>query len=394
MVEVLQNKALGTTKMSNKPKTNLSDLFILDFTGMISGAFCTKLLADLGANVLKIEPPGGEIMRSVAPLMDNKSCVFGSLNIGKKSITLDLKKKESVNICLKLAKKYDIIVENFSPGVMKRLGLDYEAIRRANDKIIMCSISGYGQTGPDAYQPAFAPIVQAKSGYDLTYTEAQNDYAVPLNMGPPVGDTTASLIAYGSILAALHYRERTGEGQYIDIAMQDSLLSTMHRDIQTSITQEKVDRRYGPIRTSDGFIVIMPFTQIQFEKLAECIKKKELVNDVRFAEPKNRLENYNKLMQIVENWTERKTSISVESQMKKMKIPCTRYERLNNIITDPQIEHRGFLIEAQDQSDQYQVCGNPSKFSKTETCINKMVPDIGEHNTEILGPLRNNQGKN
>ena len=379
--------------MLNKPKANLSDLFILDFTGMISGAFCTKLLADLGANVLKIEPPGGEIMRNVAPLVDDKSCVFGSLNIGKKSITLDLKTDESVDICLKLIKKYDIVIENFSPGVMQRLGLDYEAMRVSNENVIMCSISGYGQSGPDAYQPAFAPIVQAKSGYDLTYTEAQDNCNIPLNMGPPVGDTTASLIAYGSILAAVHYRNRTGIGQYIDIAMQDALLSTMHRDIQTSITQKKVDRRYGPIRASDGFVVIMPFTQIQFEKLLKCIEREELINDIRFAEPKRRLENYNKLMEIVEEWTKNRTSLSVDAQMKKLKIPSTRYARLEQITTDPQIEYRKFLIQAQDQSEQYQVCGNPSKFSETETCINRLVPGIGEHNSEILDALKNNQGE-
>lgn len=393
MGEVLQNRALKITKMLNKPKANLSDLFILDFTGMISGAFCTKLLADLGANVLKIEPPGGEIMRNVAPLVDDKSCVFGSLNIGKKSITLDLKTDESVDICLKLIKKYDIVIENFSPGVMQRLGLDYEAMRVSNENVIMCSISGYGQSGPDAYQPAFAPIVQAKSGYDLTYTEAQDNCNIPLNMGPPVGDTTASLIAYGSILAAVHYRNRTGIGQYIDIAMQDALLSTMHRDIQTSITQKKVDRRYGPIRASDGFVVIMPFTQIQFEKLLKCIEREELINDIRFAEPKRRLENYNKLMEIVEEWTKNRTSLSVDAQMKKLKIPSTRYARLEQITTDPQIEYRKFLIQAQDQSEQYQVCGNPSKFSETETCINRLVPGIGEHNSEILDALKNNQGE-
>ena len=379
--------------MLNKPKANLSDLFILDFTGMISGAFCTKLLADLGANVLKIEPPGGEIMRNVAPMVDDKSCVFGALNIGKKSITLDLKTSESVDICLKLIKKYDIVIENFSPGVMQRLGLDYEAMRVSNENVIMCSISGYGQSGPDAYQPAFAPIVQAKSGYDLTYTEAQDNCNIPLNMGPPVGDTTASLIAYGSILAAVHYRNRTGIGQYIDIAMQDALLSTMHRDIQTSITQKKVDRRYGPIRASDGFVVIMPFTQIQFEKLVKCIEREELINDIRFAEPKRRLENYNKLMEIVEEWTKNRTSLSVDAQMKKLKIPSTRYARLEQITTDPQIEYRKFLIQAQDQSEQYQVCGNPSKFSETETCINRLVPGIGEHNSEILDALKNNQGE-
>ncbi len=373
--------------MTSLPKTNLSDLYILDFTGMISGAFCTKLLADLGANVLKVEPLGGEIMRNVAPMLNNKSSVFGSLNIGKKSITLDLKNPESIEICRKLINKYDIVIENFSPGVMKRLELDYESLKNVNETLIMCSISGYGQSGPEANQPAFAPIVQAKSGFDLTYAKAQGEHEIPLNMGPPVGDTTASLIAYGSILAAVHYRDQTGKGQYIDIAMLDSLVSTMHRDVQTSIFKEKIDRRYGPIRTLDGFIVIMPFTQIQFEKLMRCIKMGELITDNRFAESKNRLANYNKLMLFVEKWAKDKTSSTVLSEMDSLKIPCSAYASLDSIFQNPQIEFRQFMIQANDQDELYEVCGNPSKFSETETCVNKSVPSAGEHNDEILQVL-------
>ena len=373
--------------MTNPTKSNLSDLYILDFTGMISGAFCTKLLADLGANVLKIEPLGGEIMRNVAPIIDGKSSVFGSLNIGKKSITLDLKKSESVEICHNLLNKYDIVVENFSPGVMKRLGLDYESLIKFKKDIIMCSISGYGQCGPEANQPAFAPIIQAKSGFDQTYAEAQGNSGTPLNMGPPIGDTTASLIAYGSILAAVHYREQTGKGQYIDIAMLDSLISTMHRDIQASIFNEKIDRRYGPIRTLDGFIVIMPFTQIQFEKLMKCIERKELILDTKFSKPKNRLKNYNELMLIVEDWTKTKTSSSVIAAMNGLKIPGATYANLAEMIDDPQIRSRNLMVQASDQNTTYPVCGHPSKFSQTETSINKLVPAIGQHNTEILETL-------
>ncbi|MEQ8495159.1 MAG: CoA transferase, partial [Gammaproteobacteria bacterium] len=151
----------------------LDDVRVLDFTGIIAGSYCTRMLADLGADVLKIEPPGGEMMRHIAPLRGDTSTVFSALNSGKRSLVLDLKSAAAVDICKLLVAHYDVVVENFAPGVMGRLGLDYETLREENPALVMCSISGYGQTGPGSARPAYAPIVQAMSGFEMVTLAAQ-----------------------------------------------------------------------------------------------------------------------------------------------------------------------------------------------------------------------------
>ena len=176
----------------------LDDVRVLDFSGIIAGAYCTRMMADLGAEVLKVEPPGGEMMRQIAPMRGETSTVFSALNSGKRCIALDLKQPAAVDICKLLVASYDVVVENFSPGVMQRLGLDYAALREENPSLIMCSISGYGQDGPGAARPSFAPIVQAMSGFDLVTLHNQPSLNRPLNMGLPVADTTAAQQAFGA----------------------------------------------------------------------------------------------------------------------------------------------------------------------------------------------------
>lgn len=166
------------------------------------------------------------------------STVYSALNSGKRSLKLDLKQAGAADICRRLVADYDVVVENFSPGVMQRLSTGPEALREHNPQLVMCSISGYGQDGPAAGLPAFAPIVQALSGYEVISQHSQPGLTRPLNMGLPVGDTTAALQAFGAISAALYYRMRSGVGQYIDIAMMDSLLSTMHRDFQLAFNPD------------------------------------------------------------------------------------------------------------------------------------------------------------
>lgn len=188
----------------------LDGVRVLDFTSVIAGPYCTRLMADMGAEVLKVEPPGGEFARHVPPMRDGVSAVYSQLNCGKKSLSLDLKHAAAADIIKRLVRAYDVVVENFSPGVMARLGLGYSALAQANPALIMCSISGYGQTGPGAQRPAYAPVVQAESGFEQVYLQYQPRLERPLNMGPPVADTTASLQALGAINAALFYRQRTG----------------------------------------------------------------------------------------------------------------------------------------------------------------------------------------
>ena len=357
---------------------------VLDFSGVIAGSYCTKMLSDLGANVLKVEHPQGEIMRKVAPMRGQNSAVYAALNFGKRNISLDLKKPEAISICKRLIKKYDVVVENFSPGVMKRLGLGYEELRKTNPKLIMCSISGYGQRGPASNKPAYAPIVQAASGFDLTYLNAQNDPAKPLNMGPPVGDTTASLQAFGAIGAALFYRSNTETGQHIDIAMIDCLIASMHRDLQSSLLNEDVGRQYGPIATKDGYVVIMPLSQSQFINLVKCLERTDLLNDSRFATESVRFENYNELMTIAENWSANLDSKQVLETFEEAKIPCAQYKTLKQAVNDPQLRYRGLMMEIVDDIGSFQAAGTPIKYSNARPNGNTSVSSIGEHSVSTL----------
>ncbi len=362
----------------------LDDVRVLDFSAIIAGSYCTRLMADLGADVLKIEPPGGELMRQVAPLRGDTSTVFSSLNSGKRSLTLDLKHPQAVAICKRLVEHYDVVVENFSPGVMRRLGLDYETLCAIQPRLVMCSISGYGQSGPDTARPAYAPIVQAMSGYEYVMLQNQPGLAQPLNMGPPVGDTTASLQAFGALTAALYYRARTGIGQYIDIAMQDSLLSTMHRDFQTAFNSDPHERIYGPVRASDGFVILMPLSQGQFEGLLACVGRPELKDDPRFINMRVRFNHYNDLIAVAEAWTQTLSSAEVLRALESAHVPCARYRHLSELIDDPQLRHRGMLTEVVDAAGPLGVLNTPIHYSASVAAVQPNVAKLGEHSRQVL----------
>lgn len=362
----------------------LEGVRVLDFTAVISGPYCTRMMADLGAEVLKIEPPGGEVMRSIPPHRDGISALFSQLNAGKRCLELDLKARTTSDIVKRLVKSYDVVVENFSPGVMQRLGLEYAALRAENERLIMCSISGFGQTGPDAGRPAFAPVVQAWSGFDSVTLRYQPGLEKPLNMGPPVADNVASLQAFGAISAALYYRERTGIGQYIDIAMFDALLGTMQKDFQVMLTPGTLDRLYGPIVTRDGFILLMLVSQRHFEALADLIGHSELKQDPRFAAIAARMEHYDQLMDITAEWVGRHTTSEALAALGGARVPVSPYRDLAATLDDAQLRHRNMIAEIDDGAGPLQVPNAPFLFSHTHAAVRPWVAGVGEHNDVVL----------
>ena len=211
-----------------------SGLRVLDFTTTIAGPHCTRLMADLGAEVIKIEAPAGDMMRTRLPLRNGASSYFGQLNAGKKSVVLDLKSGAAVAAVHRLVADADILVENFRPGVMQRLGLDYAVLGKVNRRLIYCSISGYGQTGPCADMPAYAPVIHASSGFDLANLAYQQGRQRPDHCGVYVADVLAGTYALAAIGAALHQRQATGEGQQLDISMLESMLSLTLTELQTA----------------------------------------------------------------------------------------------------------------------------------------------------------------
>src|SRR5580704_9107174 len=229
---------------------------VLDFTTTIAGPHCTRLLADLGAEVIKIEAPEGDMMRTRPPLRNGASTSFGQLNAGKKSVALDLKSPDAVEAVRRLVASADVVVENFRPGVMRRFGLDYEALKPIKPDLIYCAISGYGQTGPSAALPAYAPVIHAASGYDLAHMAYQGQARRPDYCGIYIADVLTGTYAFGAILAALHQRQATGEGQMIDVSMLESMLTLTLSELQNSQFNVPPPSRpiFGPIATKDGYV--------------------------------------------------------------------------------------------------------------------------------------------
>ena len=362
----------------------LDGVRVLDFTAVIAGPYCTRMMADLGADILKVESPEGDLVRTVEPMLNGYAALFSAVNAGKRSISLDLKQAQAVELIKKLVKTYDVVIENFSPGVMARLGLDYEALAAENSKLIMCSISGYGQAGPDANRPAYAPVVQAWSGYEDVTRRAQGERERPMNMGLPVGDTSASLQAMCAITAALFYRERTGEGQYIDIAMFDTLLGTMAKDFQMSQIVGTPDRIYGPVATADGYVVTTPISPRQFAALVEVIGRPELLDDERFANSETRMRNYHLMPAIIEQWSTQLPSSEVVAKLEAAKVPCAPYRSLGEVAADEQLKYRNMIAEVDHPGAKLKVPNAPFLFSATQAAIKPLVSRRGQHNREVL----------
>src|ERR1700748_2259910 len=278
---------------AKKTTAPLEGIRVLDFSIMLAGPYCARLLADVGAEVIKIEPPEGDDMRLRTPLRDGHSAYFGQLNAGKKSLALDLKSAEAVKLVHRLVAETDILVENFRPGVMDRLGLGYEALRKINPRLIYCSISGYGQTGPAAERAAYAMIVHAESGFDRSLMRYAGDRDRPAAGAVFVADILGGIFGFSAIQTAMVQRARTGTGPRIDVALMDCMLNLMVYELQEAQFPVHAPRpAYGPVRAKDGDLLIAPVTARNFTALCEVTGQGELKDDPRFNNVPSRGANW------------------------------------------------------------------------------------------------------
>src|SRR6201991_98132 len=276
----------------------LEGIRVLDFSIMLAGPYCARLLADVGADVIKIEPPEGDDMRLRTPLRDGNSAYFGQLNAGKRSLALDLKSADAIKLVHRLIAETDIVVENFRPGVMDRLGLGYEALREINPRLIYCSISGYGQSGPAAERAAYAMIVHAESGFDRSLMRYAGDRDRPASGAVFVADLLGGIFGFSAIQTAMVQRERTGAGQHVDVVLMDCMLNLLVYELQEAQFSAPVARpTYGPVRAKDGDILIAPITARNFAALCELTGQAELVDDARFNTVPARGANWTAMMQ-------------------------------------------------------------------------------------------------
>lgn len=370
----------------NAPATHgpLDGLRVLDFTNMLSGPYCTRLLADLGAEVIKVEPPAGDHNRTRRPVRNGYSSFFGHLNCGKKSVVLDLKSAPGRDAAIALANKSDIIVENWRPGVADRLGVGYQAVTKSNPQVIYCAISGFGQTGPASQRPAYAPIVHAASGFDLAQVQYQGG-GRPANTATFIADVFGGMSAFGAVQTALYNLKQTGSGQFIDVALMDAMLNLMVYECQEAQapSSEKI-RVYQPLKTLDGYVVTAPTSQKNFEQLAIAVGHPEWMEDERFAKTRAREAHWAELMDLIEQWTKTRSGQECEDVMLAGGVPCTRYRTVDEAMNDAQMRARGGMTRVRDRIGEYRVPNAPFQMPGLNTAARRHVPELGEHTVDVL----------
>jgi formyl-CoA transferase len=386
--------------MRGDPMPVLDGVVVLDLTNVLSGPFCTLHLALLGADVLKIEnPQGGDLARKLGNVPEYnrqlRGTSFLAQNSNKRSMTLNLKEEDGKEILRKLAEDADVVVENFRPGVMTRLGVGYEALARINPRLVYCAISGFGQTGPDAKKPAYDQIIQGLSGtMDVNGDEGLH----PLRAGFPVCDTVGGLNAAFAIMAALFHRERTGEGQEIDVALLDSIMPLMGWVAANLLIGGKppvpmgndnfTAAPSGTFATQDGHINIAANKQEQWEALTEVVGACELKTDPRFQERDERKKNRKALTPLLEaKLRERPTAAWVEA-LNARGIPSGDILALGAALEQPQVRHRGTLQSVEvDGIGEVKLFGLSAQLKGTPGGITSPPPRLGQHTDEVLTGL-------
>lgn len=367
----------------------LAGLKVLDFSIMMAGPYCARLLADLGADVVKVEPPEGDDMRVRQPLRSapdgsRHSSYFGQLNAGKRSIALDLKTAAGLATARALALQADVLLENFRPGVMDRLGLGADALRAANPRLVYASISGYGQRGPHAGRAAYAMIVQAASGYERTLARWAGGGRRPAPTATFVADVLGGLNAFAAINAALVQRARTGSGQVVDVALMDGMLNLLVYELQEAQFPVPVARpTYGPVSANDGDVLIAPITQRNFDALAAVTALPALRSDPRFATVATRGAHWDAMMSEVEGWTRSRTVAEVLAALDDAGVPCARYADPAETLADEQAQARGLYSPVADAAGSFLGVNAPWQLSAGGSAIGDRVPDVDEHGDEV-----------
>jgi crotonobetainyl-CoA:carnitine CoA-transferase CaiB-like acyl-CoA transferase len=365
---------------------SFAGLRVLDFSTTIAGPHCARMLADMGAEVIKVEAAEGETMRTRPPLRNGCSTAFGQLNVGKKSLVLDLKSTAGLEVVRRLVAGADILVENFRPGVMQRLKLDWARLGALNPKLIYCSISGYGQSGPSAELPAYAPVIHAASGYDMAHLAYQPGRSRPDCCGIYHADVVAGTYAFGAISAALYQRHLTGRGQHIDVSMLESMLTLTLNEVQWSQFAVAPTSRpmFGPIQTSDGYVMVAIASEKTFQGLTKVIGRPEWVSDPRFARYADRRNNWAQLMDGVEAWSQTVTTERCLEALSGEGVPSSAYRTVAEALNDPQITHRRALSEVEDGGGTFRVLNVPFRMSGADVSAGKRISTLGEHTRALL----------
>ena len=364
------------------PRKHLDGLKILDFSAVFAGPICARLLSDCGAAVIKVEAPeGGDMTRG----LDGYSQVFAHFNAGKHSIAIDLKKSSGQQLARQLIAGSDVVIENFRPGIMAKFGLDYDSVKADSPELIYCSISGFGQSGPYVNRAAYAPIVHAASGFDHSHTLSQgNSDERPPNWGIMVADMLTGSYAFGAIQTALLGRERTGLGEYIDVSMMESMMTLIPAQIQRAQMEDPPTAAiFHPIKVKDGYVMICIVSEKNMRGLCAAMDRPDLLQDARFVIG-TRMDYMSEFVAEIESWSGLLSARECEIQLNKTGVPCSVYNRAEDLFTHPQVLDRGSFKQLDDELGSYFIQNAPFQFRSFDVSTSSHAPRLGEQTHEVL----------
>jgi crotonobetainyl-CoA:carnitine CoA-transferase CaiB-like acyl-CoA transferase len=383
----------------------LSNIRVLDLSRVLSGPWATQMLADFGADVIKVERPGtgddlreqGARLKDTAGNDTNERSTFLATNRGKRSITIDIAKPAGQDLVRRLAEKADVVLENFKAGDLKRYGLDQETLRKLNPRLVYCSISGFGQSGPYSHLPGYDLIFQAMSGVmSITGVPDGEPGAGPQRAGYPVSDLTAGFYATIGILAALHHRDTvSGKGQYIDLSLLDAQVAAVSSMAMSYLVAGELPQRvglgsqltcpYGDFDCADGKMMIAVGNDKQFVQLCKVIGRSDLTEDERYATTSQRVAHKHILLPIIAEAMKQKTTHEWMPLLSAANVPSGPINDFRQVFDDPQIRHREMVHSIPHPlSGTLSVVGNPLKFSDTPLEYRRPPPLLGEHTAEVL----------
>lgn len=372
----------------------LEGIRVLDLTRVLAGPFCTMMLSDLGAEIIKVEVPGtGDDSRAFGPFRNGKSLYFININRGKESVAIDLKTEAGKKLLVDLARKCDVVVENFRPGTMEKLGLGWETLKAANPRLIYAAVSGFGHTGPDSTRPAYDILVQAMGGV-MSITGWPE--SPPTRVGMSLGDITAAIFCATGVTTALYHREKTGVGEKVDIAMLDCQLSIL----ENALVRYQVDGKppapmgtrhptitpFQAFRASDGWFVIGVGNDVLWKKFCDVVKRPDLLVDPRFTTNGDRTKHYDDLIPELERMLETRTIEEWLAMFEKGGVPAAPVNTVDKVMKNRQLAARNMFVTVEDEeAGSVTIPGNPIKMeSIPESPSRPPAPSIGEHTESIL----------
>ena len=369
----------------------LAGVRVLEFAALIAGPSCARFLADHGAEVIKIERyPAGDVSRVSSREGTARSALYVQNNTGKQGLCVDLARPEGVAIVKSLVAKADVVIEAFTPGVMARLGLGYEALKAINPKLVMCSISGFGQTGPNAQRPGYAHMAHAMTGWLATQFLHRDPPEAPRGPGIAIADVVAGITAFGAICAALFRCERTGRGEYLDVALFDSLFTAIDGTMQHCLINGAANVWYHPVhKTLDGYVTANIGPDFRaWENTCKAIGRPELLADARFSTQQAVTVHRDEATRVVQEWLARHTSAEADRILTAHHVVCGVVKTVPDAVRQPQVRERGLVTEVDDPVlGRIEVINAAVKFREAQVGVRSHAPTLGEHNEAVLRGL-------